>query len=188
MTSYGRAGGSLDEATFAVSVGAARAGRRGEILTALTLDKLASERGFTVLHDLRIPGSTANIDHVVVSGDKVWVIDSKLWKPGIYVTFRGRTYFKAPGSWFTRAAHADKRGVPLAQTRLDHYLAMFGARMQRPIMVIHSSRTRKAVRIWAYRPASPDGFKTRAVHPTQLSFPAQPASARIVAELARLLN
>ncbi|OOP59265.1 hypothetical protein BMF89_21285 [Arthrobacter sp. SRS-W-1-2016] len=39
-----------------------------------------------VLHDLRIPlpGFKANIDHAIVSGKSVLLIDSKMWKPGFY--------------------------------------------------------------------------------------------------------
>lgn len=33
-----------------------------------------------VLHDRRIPGSRANIDHIVVAASGVWVIDAKLYK------------------------------------------------------------------------------------------------------------
>jgi hypothetical protein len=32
------------------------------------------------LHDRRIPGSRANIDHVVVAPSGVWVIDAKLYQ------------------------------------------------------------------------------------------------------------
>jgi hypothetical protein len=33
-----------------------------------------------VLHDRRVPGSRANIDHIVVAPSGVWVIDAKLYK------------------------------------------------------------------------------------------------------------
>jgi hypothetical protein len=33
-----------------------------------------------VLHDRRVPGSRANIDHIVVSSAGVWVIDAKRYK------------------------------------------------------------------------------------------------------------
>jgi hypothetical protein len=35
---------------------------------------------FRVLHDRRIPRSTANIDHIVVAGSGVWVVDAKRYK------------------------------------------------------------------------------------------------------------
>ena len=48
-----------------------------------------------VLHDLRIPipGFKANIDHAVVSGRSVLLIDSKMWKPRRPTT-RGSGGFK----------------------------------------------------------------------------------------------
>lgn len=39
-------------------------------------DRIASDR-IRVLHDRRIPGSKANIDHLVVSPAGIWVIDAK---------------------------------------------------------------------------------------------------------------
>jgi hypothetical protein len=33
-----------------------------------------------VLHDRRIPGSRANIDHIAIAATGVWVIDSKRYK------------------------------------------------------------------------------------------------------------
>jgi hypothetical protein len=186
MTTFGRAGGSLsDDASFARNAETAKAGRTGELATALVLDKLARSGGFAVLHDLRIPGSSANIDHVVVSGSKVWIIDSKLWKPGFYWTFGGKTR-----RGLEPAPHADKRGIPLAYTRLTKHLRDRGldAKMQPPLMVVHSSRRGTPISIWAYRPASDPGARVRAVRPEQLSFPHAPADARIVAALTRLLN
>jgi hypothetical protein len=40
------------------------------------LDPLA-ERGFVILHDRRIPGSKANIDHIAVGPSGVFVIETK---------------------------------------------------------------------------------------------------------------
>lgn len=185
--SLGRAGGSLDDASFAANVHTAKAGQVGEQLTAKLLDAQAASGGFTVLHDLRIPHSKANVDHVVVAGRRVWVLDSKLWKAGFYITIAGRTYRRTRDG-FDRAEHADKRGLPLGHTRLSEHLTGLGAKMQRPLMVIHPSRRGERVRMWAYRPASDAGAKVRAVHPAQLRFPARTADERIVAALARLMN
>ena len=187
MTSLGTAGGSLDNTGFAANAGTAKAGQTGELLTAKILDTHAAQRGFTVLHDLRIPRAKANIDHVVVAGNRVWVIDSKLWKPGRYTTNRGGTLRRHHGQ-FERADHADKRGLPLAHARITEHLASLGPQMERPLMVIHSSRPGERVALWAYQPASDKGAKVRAIHPTKLRFPAREADPRIVAALARLIN
>jgi ssDNA-binding Zn-finger/Zn-ribbon topoisomerase 1 len=51
-------------------------GARGEEWTARMLDPL-TERGFVILHDCRIPGSKANIDHIAVGPSGVFVIETK---------------------------------------------------------------------------------------------------------------
>lgn len=51
-------------------------GAVGEAKVGQVLDSLASD-DCVVLHDRRIPGSRANIDHLVVTRDGVWVIDTK---------------------------------------------------------------------------------------------------------------
>ena len=51
-------------------------GAHGEQQTARLLDRLTRD-GFQVLHDLAMPGSPANIDHLVLGPSGVFVIDSK---------------------------------------------------------------------------------------------------------------
>lgn len=51
-------------------------GATGEEQLGAALERRASER-LRVLHDRRIPGSRANIDHIVVTPAGVWVIDPK---------------------------------------------------------------------------------------------------------------
>src|SRR6266571_284103 len=55
-----------------------RQGAKGERQTARLLAKLERE-GWQVLHDLAVPGSRANVDHLAIGPGGVWVIDSKLW-------------------------------------------------------------------------------------------------------------
>jgi Nuclease-related domain len=66
-------------------------GARGEQTMGASLDKLR-EGGMAVLHDRRIPGSRANIDHVAISQAGVFVIDTKLYK--------GRVEQRDVGGWF----------------------------------------------------------------------------------------
>lgn len=54
-------------------------GAIGEQRVGAQLDALA-EVGVITLHDRRIPGSRANIDHIAVTPWGVWVIDSKRYK------------------------------------------------------------------------------------------------------------
>jgi hypothetical protein len=56
-----------------------RRGAAGERRTARLLDPL-ERHGWAVLHDLAVPGSRANIDHLVVGPGGVFVIDSKHYR------------------------------------------------------------------------------------------------------------
>lgn len=88
----GRPGAGLSGSpAWAVNGQVVHIGRQGELRTASVLDAAAQRHGFTVLHDLHIPlpGITANVDHVVVSGRRVLLIDAKVWRPGTYWTIAG---------------------------------------------------------------------------------------------------
>lgn len=54
-------------------------GAVGEERLGAHLDSLASEQ-IAVLHDRRIPGSKANIDHIAMTSSGIWVIDAKRYK------------------------------------------------------------------------------------------------------------
>lgn len=54
-------------------------GAIGEERLGARLDSLTSD-GVAVLHDRRIPGTRANIDHIAVASNGVWVIDAKRYK------------------------------------------------------------------------------------------------------------
>lgn len=71
------------QSTRAWDIGAVGEERLGRRLTELTSDALR------VLHDRRIPGSRANIDHIVVGPSGVFVVDAKKYK--------GRPHLKIEG-------------------------------------------------------------------------------------------
>ena len=54
-------------------------GAIGEERLGARLDSLATD-GIAVLHDRRIPGSKANIDHIAITTAGIWVIDAKRYK------------------------------------------------------------------------------------------------------------
>jgi hypothetical protein len=58
-------------------------GAAGERHTARLLDRLSRD-GYQVFHDLAMPGSCANVDHLVVGPSGVFVIDSKQWTGQVY--------------------------------------------------------------------------------------------------------
>ena len=64
-------------------------GATGERRTARLLDPLA-RHGWAVLHDLAIPGSRANLDHLVVGPGGVFVIDSKHYRGRLELDGSGR--------------------------------------------------------------------------------------------------
>jgi hypothetical protein len=63
-------------------------GARGEELLAKRLDDLR-DRGVLMLHDRRIPGAQANIDHIAVSPAGVFVIDAKRYKGRPHMRYQG---------------------------------------------------------------------------------------------------
>ncbi|MBC9704045.1 MAG: NERD domain-containing protein [Enterococcus sp.] len=72
--------------------GRASAGAEGERRTAYLLENLLGHvPGVQIYHGLRFPGSMdADVDHAVVLGDNVFLIDSKMFRPGTYFWGRGK--------------------------------------------------------------------------------------------------
>jgi hypothetical protein len=63
-------------------------GAQGERQTARLLDRLTRD-GFVVFHDLAVPDSRANIDHLVIGPSGVFIIDSKQWTGSVYQSSDG---------------------------------------------------------------------------------------------------
>jgi hypothetical protein len=55
-------------------------GAAGEVTYGTGLDRLAADGVLRVLHDRRIPRSKANLDHLVVTSNGVWVVDTKRYR------------------------------------------------------------------------------------------------------------
>jgi hypothetical protein len=68
-----------------------RRGAEGERRTARLLDPL-EQHGWAILHDLAIPGSRANIDHLVIGPGGVFVIDSKQYRGRLQLDSFGRLW------------------------------------------------------------------------------------------------
>jgi hypothetical protein len=80
-----------------------RQGAAGERRTARLLAPL-ERQGWAILHDLAVPGSTANLDHLVIGPGGVFVIDSK--------QYRGRLQLDAVGKlWHGRHPLAPTLGA-----------------------------------------------------------------------------
>lgn len=181
MTTYGTAGGGLKNPTWLDNKATAAAGLQGELKTAELLASLCTP-GVAVLHDLTIPGSQANIDHVVVSGRNITLIDAKVWKPGFYWTFRGRTR-----RGLERFPPADKRTMPFAKKRIEGLLTSRGvnANIRLPLIAVWSSRRNERVNLSFAR-----AHEARLLPAEQLTtrlIGTRPADERVVAVLKTLL-
>lgn len=82
--SWGEAG-NLDDAVDKFGAENVNRGSVGEKYTAELLNHFGQIPGVKVLHGLRFPGSkNADVDHVIVRGNKAIFIDSKQWSRGQY--------------------------------------------------------------------------------------------------------
>jgi len=68
-----------------------RQGAVGERRTARLLDPL-ERHGWAILHDLAVPGSAANIDHLAIGPGGVFVIDSKQYRGRLQLDGSGRLW------------------------------------------------------------------------------------------------
>lgn len=118
----GTAGGSLHGASWVQNASVAKIGLEAERKTAQVLNRLIAA-GISVLHDLRIPiyGFTANIDHVLVFGNNVLILDSKHWAGGFYWTAGGKTR-----RGMSEFAPADKKTLLMAQKHIERFLSSRG--------------------------------------------------------------
>jgi hypothetical protein len=108
-----------------------RRGARRERRTARQLTRLA-HHGWIVFHDLAVPGSRANVDHLVIGPTGVFLVDSKNW--------RGRLVFASDGTlWhgsFPLTATLATIGFEAAA--ISNALGMAGV-VAEPLMVVHGS-------------------------------------------------
>ncbi len=68
-----------------------RRGAKGEQRTARRLRRLG--RGWVVFHDLAIPGSRANADHLVIGPPGVFMVDSKFYRGRLTLTPEGSLWY-----------------------------------------------------------------------------------------------
>jgi hypothetical protein len=67
-------------------------GARGERATARRLRRL-ERHGYVVLHDLQVPGSHANVDHLAIGPTGVFVIDSKYYRGALQLGGDGMLWY-----------------------------------------------------------------------------------------------
>jgi hypothetical protein len=109
-----------------------RQGAAGERRTARLLDPL-ERHGWAVLHDLAVPGSRANIDHLVIGPGGVFVIDSKHYRGRLQLDRSGRLWHG--GYPLTSALRAvDFEADQAAQVLPDSGVAVV------PIVAVHDAQ------------------------------------------------
>lgn len=155
----GFAGRSLQDGSFLANKSTIGVGVEAEQRTAQVLQRWTLE-GPSVAHDLNIPikGIEANIDHVVVAGSTVLVIDSKWWSGNIFwtaagVTRRGLEVFPP----------ADKKTLPMACTALAGFFArnnVHDVNVVQPLMVVWGPGMRNTS---FYRPAGARAIRGEAL-------------------------
>ena len=84
FVSWGRAG-KLDDAVDKFGSHNVALGSTGEKFTAEMMQQLLKIPGTRIFHGLKFPGSeTADVDHALINGNKIALIDSKMWTGGDY--------------------------------------------------------------------------------------------------------
>lgn len=118
-----------------------RTGSVGEEQTEKWLRKLPA--GFVILHDLAIPGSKANVDHLVIGPSGVYVVDSKNYRWKITENRAGELWSgKYPMARIIEAANweATKVAGHLGGVAVEAMLCVHGAELPRRDLVKNGVR------------------------------------------------
>ena len=115
------------------STAAWKVGAIGEEILGRQLDAIVGEK-VAVLHDRQIPGSTANIDHLVITPAGVWVVDAKRYKgrrPQLRVEggiFRARVEkLVVGGRDRTKLVDGVRKQIEVVRDLLEVEVPVFGA-------------------------------------------------------------
>jgi hypothetical protein len=143
---FGKAGGGLSaDTSWAKNEAVARQGLSGEKRTAQVLNAFSDK--VAVIHDVRVPlpGFKANIDHVIVAGRHVYLIDSKNWKPGFYWTMSGKSR-----RGLERVPYLEK-GPGYAEDAMHNFLRPERATVHETTLGVWPSNRSKTLHLWALR-------------------------------------
>lgn len=97
--SWGEPGGGLAGAEHAFGLDNTIDGIEGERLTAAEIGYfLGSIPGVRLVNGLAFPGSdSADVDHAIICGSRIALVDSKAWKPATYATVAGQDAIRVQG-------------------------------------------------------------------------------------------
>ena len=102
-------------------------GAVGEKTVGRVLDELALENNFVAIHDRRIPGSKANIDHMLITPKGVFIIDAKNYKGLVELRKTGSFLIPGKQSLFVNGKNRDnlveavKWQVGVVESSVSHY-------------------------------------------------------------------
>ena len=151
-----------------------RKGYEGEVMTAAVLQRLPAS--YVVLHDLRLPRSRANIDHVVIGPTGVFTVETKHYSSGVLIR-RGEA---------RHAGRSMDRAVDQANRQAEAVRAVLGCPV-RALVCVQGAEVE--VESWFARPVV-DGVRfcsggrlVRAI--TKLDHELDPAEVRQLSEAAR---
>ena len=103
-------------------------GAHGERRTARLLDRLTRD-GYVVFHDLAVPDSPANVDHLIIGPTGLFVIDSKQWSGTVHQGSDGlawHNHYRLDRTLETVCWEAETLGRLLG-TRIQPLLCVHGA-------------------------------------------------------------
>jgi hypothetical protein len=126
-------------------------GAAGERRTARLLDRLHRD-GYVVLHDLAVPGSPANVDHLVLGPSGVFVIDSKQWTGSVHQSPDGlvwHNHYRLDRSLATVRWEAEALGrllgIPAAPLVCVHGAHVNGGLYAQGVAIVPADRLRDAL-------------------------------------------
>jgi len=106
-----------------------RRGARGERRTARALRKLVHQ-GWTVLHDLAVPGSRANGDHLLIGPPGVFLVDSKAWHGTLTQAIDGAAWHNG---------HPLDQAIATVRWEAEQVAGALGAPVL-PLLCVHDTR------------------------------------------------
>lgn len=117
---WGDPGQGLHDATEKFGTANVMDGIAGEKLTSVEVGYFLGQiPGVKIVNGLQFPGSkTADIDHAIVCGDKVALVDSKAWAPGSYTMEQGQEAIRQDngnGTWAYRDTHMHAGATGMAE-------------------------------------------------------------------------
>lgn len=128
--------GQLDDAVGKFSAHNVALGIAGEKFTAELMEQLLKIPGTRIFHGLKFPGSeTADVDHAIINGNKIALVDSKMWSGGDYRWGRDGIILRSNSSTSAEL-----------QTNFHHAVVGYGRELReaqiRGRILIHSSNGR----------------------------------------------